>query len=590
MLMKPRMSCPTFLAVLALSLILTSQVSADGGLWSTWEGRVALLVPPNQLVIQGLSLISVDSTTEYVGGIGGYFDLAPGMLVRVWVQWQANGTLLAGRVEKLGDAATLTTVSGKVISVGSAPGWWFELDGGELVKITPETPLDGDVDSLSDLTLMLGATLRAECYALADNHYVALSAFVSTPFFELYFPVDDPYSHDEELFRYFTERNEALVALADGADPVAVAARHNALILGVLPGTVVYLFSWPGMDVEDHVWDLYLDDPDVADIQPNLTAWDPETIGRRVIALDRHATIEKYTRQEAVKTIGLDEAHEVTTGAGTLIAVLDTGIDPTHPLLRHCISDDGWDFVDDDATPWETADLMNQDDDADIDEAVGHGTFVAGLIHLVAPSATILVYRVLNDDGVGTTFCVCEAVIAAMDRGADVINMSFEFEIRSQILDRLLDEAARRGIVLVTGAGNSSGQELQFPALDHRVIAVAATDADGFLAQFSNSGPQVAISAPGLELYSSGADGEMGTWNGTSMAAPLVSGTVALLRAKNPRLGPEDITAALLQSALPPAGTANDPPMLHTSSALELVPSPGDKDLDRRHIIDRQRR
>jgi subtilisin family serine protease len=291
-----------------------------------------------------------------------------------------------------------------------------------------------------------------------------------------------------------------------------------------------------------------------------------------MIAVDRQATSVEYSQQSALAAIDL--AGVTTTGRGAVVAVIDTGVDPFHPLLRHRVAAGGWDFVDEDPWPWETADGADQDADGDVDEAAGHGTFVSGLVLLVAPSAEILPYRVLDDEGHGTTFAICRAVLAAVDAGADVLNMSFGFHLRSRVLDRLLDEAQARGVVLVAGAGNDAVDTLPFPARDHRVLAVAATSSGGELAEFSNFGEGAVLAAPGIDLYSGGANGVFGTWSGTSMAAPLVSGAVALLRARNPRLRPAEVAAALLQSRAPlcgdPAGVGG---LLQVGVALALVPA-----------------
>jgi subtilisin family serine protease len=195
------------------------------------------------------------------------------------------------------------------------------------------------------------------------------------------------------------------------------------------------------------------------------------------------------------------------------------------------------------------------------------------MVLLAAPGATILPYRVLDDDGHGTTFDICRAVLAAIDRGVDVINLSFAYPERPRVLDRILDEAARRGIVLVSGAGNDGSTVIPFPAEDHRVLAVAALDSDDQLGEFSNHGSGCSIAAPGVDVYSACADGEFCTWSGTSMAAPLVSGTAALLRSVNPKLTPDQIRDAILQSAAPGPSGGDEPGRLRAAEALSLIPS-----------------
>jgi len=159
-----------------------------------------------------------------------------------------------------------------------------------------------------------------------------------------------------------------------------------------------------------------------------------------------------------------------------------------------------------------------------------------------------------------------------MDQGVDVINMSFVYPERSKVLDRILMEASTRGIVLVSGAGNTATTDLPFPAEDNRVLAVAAIEDYGRIAEFSNRGPLVSLAAPGVDLYSSGLDGEFGSWSGTSMAAPLVSGVVALLRSANPRLSPEQVRDALIQGASDGVEEDGIRYILDAAAALELVP------------------
>ncbi len=161
----------------------------------------------------------------------------------------------------------------------------------------------------------------------------------------------------------------------------------------------------------------------------------------------------------------------------------------------------------------------------------------------------------------------------AIDRGADVINMSFTYPERSRILDRILMEASERGVILVAGAGNGGRPDLPFPAADNRVLAVAAIDPQGLLADFSNRGIDVAIAAPGVDLYSAGLDAQFGIWSGTSMAAPLVAGTAALMRSINPRLTPQQVAAALFQGASAASEEDDIRLILQAGHAITLVPN-----------------
>jgi subtilisin family serine protease len=399
---------------------------------------------------------------------------------------------------------------------------------------------------------------------LGDDAYLSFAIFAETVINDV-----DALGFPDEPTR------ETLVVLKDGAVASGVASRHGAFVTGTLPGQLVYLFRWPD-EIDLSMLQNLLDDEDVEILEPNRSFSDPESdpdsIRRRAIAIDRAASSDKFNNQDAVFKAGLDVAHSRTLGQGTLVAVIDTGIDPFHPLLRHRIADGGYDFVDEDPLPWETADGIDQDGDGEIDEGAGHGTFVAGLVLLAAPATSILPFRVLDDDGRGSTFDISRAVLLAIDRGADVINMSFAYPERSRILDRILMEASNRGVVLVSGAGNSGLSTLPFPATDNRVLAVGAVDGTLRLADFSNHGVDIALGAPGIDLYSAGIENQFGTWSGTSMAAPLVSGTAALMRSINPYLTSGQIGAALIQGAIEADPDDDIAYVLHAGNAIELIP------------------
>ena len=537
---------------------------ADGeGLVTTAVGAIAQLLPPASFAFEDGTEVEVDSATSWLGGITGYGDLVSGTIVRASLRWLQDGSHLALAVEALGMARFgATRVEGLITSVDlSTPR--FQVESGEWVVFDSGTVLDGDVDEPS--AIAVGMWLEADCVALDPGSSLALRALV-----EAHVAWEDatPWAGPAGGAGY----HQALVTLMPGVEVAAVAARHGAVLAGRLPGTLVHLFEWAQPITFMQVQAL-LDDLEVDAVDANYLFHDPETIRRRMPVVDLRPSGDRFQTQTAVAKAGIRAAHQRSCGAGTMVAIVDTGVDPLHPLLRHRIAGGGWDFVDDDPQPWETTNLRDDDGDGDIDEAAGHGTFVAGLTLLAAPSTSILPLRALDDDGNGTTFAICQAVLLAMDRGADVINMSFAFEQRSRVLDRLLDEAAARGIALVAGAGNDGTSELSFPAVDHRVISVAALDEVGALSAFSNFGAAVTLAAPGEHLYSGLADQLFGTWSGTSMAAPLVSGAIAVLRQANPSISPDELRAALVQSADPLLGDAlGVAGALRVDAALALVP------------------
>ncbi len=535
---------------------------SGGGVTTTVDGTVTEMRGGGIFEIDFDLLIETTADTEWRGTLGAPEDLVVGTAVRAEVTLEDDGTMQAAWVEGYAPSGFgLLDIEGFVLEIDLADAR-LRLETGEWIEWDEFTRIDGDVGSVTEI--QAGMHLTVVAVDLGSGNFLAFELFVElqvTDVQALGFP-------DDEI-------RETLVVLRDEAAASDVAVRHGAVVTGTLPGRLVYLFQWDE-EIDLSVLQMLLDDEDVVVLEPNRLfsdpESDPESIRRRAIAIDRAATSDTFNDQDAVQKAGLDTAHTRSLGQGTMVAVIDTGVDPFHPLLRYRIAQGGYDFVDEDSLPWETADGIDQDDDGEVDEGAGHGTFVAGLVLLAAPATSILPFRVLNDDGRGSTFDISRAVLLAINQGADIINMSFAYPDRSRVLDRILMEASDRGVVLVSGAGNAGLADLPFPATDNRVLAVAAVDSDGRLADFSNRGVNVALGAPGIDLYSASLDAQFGTWSGTSMAAPLVSGAAALLRSVNPYLTPEQISAALLQGAAAAFPDDELQFVLQAGAAIDLVP------------------
>lgn len=236
----------------------------------------------------------------------------------------------------------------------------------------------------------------------------------------------------------------------------------------------------------------------------------------------------EWRRQSATELLELAEAGTRSTGAGVTVAVLDTGVDASHPVLRgHVV--EGWDYVGDDADP---------DDEAG-GRASGHGTFVAGLVNLVAPDATVISMRVLNTEGEGEGYLIAEAIHDAVMMGAKVVNLSLGTanEIESRVLTDMIKWARSQGTITTAAAGNDGTEEKHWPAAQPEVVSVAALDVtNNQLAAYSNRGSWVDVAALGTELISLAPGGGYELWSGTSMATPIVSAQLSLIVSAKPRL------------------------------------------------------
>ena len=271
-----------------------------------------------------------------------------------------------------------------------------------------------------------------------------------------------------------------------------------------------------------------------------------------------------YRSQYAFEALNLPEAHGVNKGDGSTVAVLDTGAQLDHPVLAGSLVP-GYDFIGDDPDPSEGSNSVDEDGDGNTDEATGHGTHVAGIVHLTAPEAKIMPVRVLDSDGRGNVFVIAEAIQRAVDPdgdprtddGVDVINMSLSSSRESNLIRDVTDDldvddddddddetgpalggVPTNGVTVVGSAGNDAAEQPAYPAAETGVIGVASVDQDETKSDFSNyyGSPEVDVSAPGDDIYSTFTEGRYAEWDGTSMSAPFVAGQAALIRSMRPGL------------------------------------------------------
>jgi len=307
--------------------------------------------------------------------------------------------------------------------------------------------------------------------------------------------------------------------------------------------------------------------PSISEILGALGDTSTVFFGKDSLGNDR-AVWAGYVQQQADYLVQASLARTVEQGDGAVVAIIDTGIDPTHPLFDgHLLP--GYDFLQDQAgvaSEWNLLDessiailgessiaiLGGEDvvtinessiailgtnqvselDPALIPEAFGHGTMVAGIVHLVAPEAKIMPLRVFDGQGQASLFDIVRAIYYAVDQGATVIHMSFSLELASPELIAAIDYADQLGVTIVASVGNEGLETMVFPAGLCNVFGVAATDLADYVSAFSNLGNSlVKLAAPGEDIVTAYPGGGWAGASGTSFAAPWVSGGIALLAA-----------------------------------------------------------
>lgn len=290
--------------------------------------------------------------------------------------------------------------------------------------------------------------------------------------------------------------------------------------------------------------------------------------------------------------IDAPEAWDLHTGSpDTIVAIIDTGISLSHPDLNTK-------FV----PGWNTIDNNSNHDDSWL---ISHGTHCAGIAAASSDNAigvagvswgsSLMGVKVLNAFGGGTETDIAEGIVWAADHGATVGSLSLGLPTSTGLLEDAVNYAWDAGMVVVAATGNTPGAAVFYPArLDH-VIAVGATDNRDVVASFTTTGPELDVSAPGVDVMSAyDTLFQANTYilqSGTSMACPHVSGLAALVKSANPALDNSQIRA-IIESTCDDKGPSGwDPTYGHgrinARAAVEaamalacLADCEGDGDLD----------
>lgn len=324
------------------------------------------------------------------------------------------------------------------------------------------------------------------------------------------------------------------------------------------------------LDFNSRVFKKFLSRPEIDYIEPNY-----------IISLNRKSSPSDpiFNKQWGLNNviqpgedINILRAWEVTKGSKNIkIAVIDTGVDYTHPdLLNQMdvntaelngvpdIDDDGNGFVDD---IYGYNFVLKNGDPKD---GNGHGTHCAGIIGAahnsigvagVMAEVKILAVKFLSDAGTGETIDAIAAIDFAIKRGVQVMSNSWGGGQRDQSLEEAIKAADKAGIVFVTAAGNESADNdaiASYPANYQipNIISVASFTATGNKSSFSNYGlKSVHVTAPGTAIFSTYKKSGYSSLSGTSVASPFIAGIVGLLLSKNDKLTPSQIKDKLIKTS-----------------------------------------
>jgi len=378
--------------------------------------------------------------------------------------------------------------------------------------------------------------------------------------------------------------------------------RHGLTLLGPLdnPKRGIYVVAAPSNIAAEEVIAEVGTDPEVSDIELDTKvalSESPTSLNQSTVAiLDSMpaanavgyygtSVLGLYLSQPSASIIRLPDAQTrfATTGAG-IVAIIDTGVDANHSALRGALVP-GYDFVHNIAGSaselidlaegnWAILTQSNPDpcsktqqlrlsqstvaildqssvailDTTKLPEFFGHGTMVAGVVHLVAPTAKIMPLKAFDGDGTARLSDILRAIYYAADNMARVVNMSFSLLTPSIELADAVDYANEKGVIMVASAGNTGTNFVGNPAAMQDVMGVASTTNNDTRSQFSSYGTGTFVAAPGEQVITLYPGQNYAVASGTSFSAPMVAGTAALAVHVNSRVDYSGASMAVSQA------------------------------------------
>lgn len=312
----------------------------------------------------------------------------------------------------------------------------------------------------------------------------------------------------------------------------SINAAYGVKSITTIPGIRVSVLSVPDGSTPEEMIEAY-------SAESNVEFAEADWVYRAAAARDTHLS---RVGAPPLDRVGAPQAWEITTGSPDVhLAVLDTGIDASHPDFSGRMSA-GYDFANDDPDPAD--DNGHGTASAGIAAAAGDdGTDVAGMDW----RCTLIPLKVLDSRGLGYASDIARGLVWAADSDVDVIVLGMAGP-QTDTLDAAVAYTAHRGSLLIAPAGDDGLAEVSYPAACAGVIAVGATRGDD-LAYFSNCGTELDVCAPGVSVRTTAPGGGDTVFSGTSAAAPFVAGLATLMLARNPSLSADEVAQRMFGAA-----------------------------------------
>jgi hypothetical protein len=347
---------------------------------------------------------------------------------------------------------------------------------------------------------------------------------------------------------------EILVQLQPTTNVQTFLSDYHVQIAGSQPGTMTLRLQAPSNIDMPSLCTAMQRDPRVITAELNLVSGGGSGGGTPLPVFQLYSTFDAFGRWQVASGPGVypqvdyHDAKNLADGSGVIVAVLDNGMSVRNPAIA-AQALPGWNFIDGNDNTDDVPYKVDSNKNGIPDEALGHGTMVAGIVLQFARRAQLMPVKILDSDGRGNIWTILQGIQYAVDRGARVVICTTGLPLSSRLLTSAIHDAEESGVVVVASAGNDNSPKPQFPAGISRVLTVASLNPDNTKAPFSNYGKDVDVCAPGVNIASTFWDGTYASWSGTSFSAPMAGAEAALILQTVPTLSAESVRRIITRTS-----------------------------------------